>query len=72
MSMKQKNSKWPTQKNSVFQNQQFSIFFHEKFHGMILGLVGLIDAKGIDVATYNGREAVRHKLKNGLKHKKCI
>jgi hypothetical protein len=26
-----------------------NIFF-QKFHGLVLGLVGLIDAKGIDVA----------------------
>jgi hypothetical protein len=31
-------SKWQTQKNWVFQNRQFS-----KFHGLVLGLVELID-----------------------------
>ena len=31
-------------KIAVFQNRKFS-----KFHGLVLGLVGLIDAKGIDV-----------------------
>ena len=36
---------------------------------MILGLVELIDVKVINVALY-GREAVRHKLKNGLKTQK--
>ena len=30
---------------AVFQNRQFSIFFHR----LVLGLAGLIDAKGIDV-----------------------
>ena len=40
------NSKWPTQKKLIFQLRQFSIFFH----GLILGLVELIDAKGIGVA----------------------
>ena len=40
---KKKNSKWP-----IFQNSRFS-----KWHilkKLVLGLVGLIDAKGIDVA----------------------
>ena len=41
----EKKSKWPTQKNLTFQLRQFSIF-----HGLVLGLVELIDAKGIDVA----------------------
>ena len=40
-----KNSKWPTKKNLIFQSRQFSIF-----HGLVLWLVGLIDAKGIGVA----------------------
>ena len=45
-----KNSKWP-----IFQNGHFSktpIFknFLRKFHRLVLGLVGLIDAKGIKVA----------------------
>ena len=34
--------------------------FLPKFYGMVLGIVGLIDAKGINVA-------VRHKHKEGLK-----
>ena len=42
-------SKWPTQKNWVFQFRQFAIFF-SKNSGLVLGLVGLIDAKDIDVA----------------------
>jgi hypothetical protein len=39
-------SKWPFFKIAVFKiaNSQ------KKFHGLVLGLVGLIDAKGIDVA----------------------
>ena len=41
------NSKWPPQKNLIFQLRQFSIFFHIV---EIVGLVELIDAKGIDVA----------------------
>ena len=35
------NSKWPT------ANSQY---FFQKFHGLVLGLEGLIDAKGIDAA----------------------
>ena len=42
--------KCPFFKMAVFQNLQFSNFFSWKFHGLVLGLVGLIDAKGIDVA----------------------
>ena len=42
----EKNPKWPTQKNST--NSQY--FFFRKFPGLVLGLEGLIDAKGIDVA----------------------
>jgi hypothetical protein len=50
MEMKQKNSKM-----AVFQNRHFSkspILKKNlgKFHELVLGLVGLIDAKGIDVA----------------------
>ena len=40
-----KNSKWSTQKKLIFQNRQFS-----KFLRFVFGLVGLNDAKGIDVA----------------------
>ena len=42
-------SKWPTQINLIFQLRQFSIFFM-KIYGLVLGLVGLIDVKGIGVA----------------------
>ena len=38
---KKKNSKWPTQKA-----EQIPL----KFHGFVLGFVGLNDAKGIDFA----------------------
>ena len=60
MGMKQKEniffekkiSKWPTKKKLIFQFRQFSIFFCENFmdYRLVLRLVGLIDAKGIDVA----------------------
>jgi hypothetical protein len=49
--MRQKKiSKWPTQKKGDFQNRQFSKKILQKFYELVLGLVGLIDAKGIDVA----------------------
>jgi hypothetical protein len=41
-----KNSRWPPQKNLIFQLRQSSIFFH----GLVLGLVELIDMKGIGMA----------------------
>ena len=37
-------------KNRVFQPPQKAEQLPQKFHGLVLGLVGLIDAKGIDVA----------------------
>merc|ERR1712051_898216 len=60
---KKKIPKWPTQKNLILPNGQFSIFF-AKLNGWVLGLVELIDARGIDLAQPSGCEAVRHKLKN--------
>ena len=36
-------------KKHVFQTCQFSIYFCENY-GLVLGLVELIDAKGIDLA----------------------
>ena len=45
-----KNPKWPTQKNRVFQLPPKAEQLSPKFHGLVLGLVGLIDAKGIDFA----------------------
>ena len=45
-----KNSKWPPKKKLIFQFRQFSFFLKFFFQGLVLGLVGLIDAKGIDVA----------------------
>ena len=46
--------------------------FSKKFHGLVLGLEELIDAKCIGVAWLNlyGHEAVRRKLKKGLKTQK--
>ena len=37
-------SKWPFSKSPILK------IFSRKFHRLVLGLVGLIDAKGIDVA----------------------
>ena len=47
--LKKKNSKWPTQKNWVFQLPPKAEQLSPKFHRLVLGLVGLIDAKGINV-----------------------
>ena len=44
-----KNSKWPTQKNWVFQPPPKAEQLSPKFHRLVLGLVELIDAKGINV-----------------------
>jgi hypothetical protein len=44
--MKQKKSKWPTQKKLIFQLCQFSIYFH----GLVRGLIKLVDAKDIGLA----------------------
>jgi hypothetical protein len=45
--------------------------FLRKFHRLVLGLVGLIDVKGIDVAQRIWPYmAVRHKLKNSQKTQK--
>jgi hypothetical protein len=42
-------SKWLTQKNWVLQPPPKAEQFPPKFHGLVHGLVGLIDAKYIDV-----------------------
>ena len=48
--MKQiQNSKWPTQKAEYFKIANSQIFL-QKFHILLIVLVGLIDAKGINVA----------------------
>jgi hypothetical protein len=47
-----KNSKCPIKKKLSFSKSPILKFFLGKFHGLVLGLVGLIDAKGIDVAQY--------------------
>ena len=51
MRMKQKKFKMAdSKKRLIFQNRQFSKIFYENFSEGVLGLVGLNDAKGIDVA----------------------
>ena len=47
---KKKNSKWPIFQNGRFSKSPILKIFLRKFHRLVLGLVGLIDAKGIDVA----------------------
>ena len=47
------NSKWPNQKKKKkghFPAPPILNIFFQKFHGSVVGLVGLIGAKGIDVA----------------------
>jgi hypothetical protein len=47
MGMKQKKNQ-PTQINKILKTANFQKNFG-KFHGLVLGLLVLIDAKGIDV-----------------------
>ena len=46
----EKNSKWPIFQNVRFSKSPILEIFSRKFHRSVLGLVGLIDAKGINVA----------------------
>ena len=46
----EKNSKWPIFQNGRFSKSPILKIFSQKFHILVLGLEGLIDAKGIDVA----------------------
>ena len=46
-----RNSKWPTQKQS-FSTLLKAEQFPPKFHGLVIGLVELIDVKGIDMAQF--------------------
>ena len=45
-----KNPKWPFFKNGHFSKSPILKIFSWKFHRFVLGLVGLHDAKGIDLA----------------------
>ena len=44
----EKKSKWPTQKKEIFKMPILK-FFSRKFYRLVVGLVGFIDAKSIDV-----------------------
>ena len=45
-----KNQKWPFFKNGHFSKSPILKIFSQNFYRLVLGLVGLIDAKSIDVA----------------------
>ena len=60
MGLKQKKIKMANSKKLRFSKRPIlNIFFKQKIHELVLGLVQLIDAKGIDVAQpiWHGREA---------------
>ena len=61
---KKKNRKYSILKNLSFSSPPILNIFCQKFQGLVLGLVRLIDAKGIDVLQLYGYEAGRHMLKN--------
>ena len=46
----EKNSKWPIFQNGHFSKSPILEIFSQKFYRLVLWLVRLIDAKGIDVA----------------------
>ena len=46
----EKKSKWPIFQNGCFFKSPILEKFLQKFHRLVLGLVGLTDANGIDVA----------------------
>ena len=50
MRMKQKENQNSQRKEANFPKHPILKFFSQKFHELVLGLVGLNDAKGIDVA----------------------
>ena len=64
---KKKTFKMADSKKLSFSKSPILNFFLWKFHGLVLGLVGLIDAKGIDVAQPICQETVWRKLKNRQK-----
>ena len=47
---RKKKSKWPIFQNGRFLKSPIFEIFLRKFYRLVLGLVGLIDVKGIDVA----------------------
>ena len=48
----EKNSKWPIFQNGCFSKSPILEIFLRKFHRLVLGLVGLIDGIGIDLAQH--------------------
>ena len=46
----EKNSKWPIFQNGRFSKSSILEIFSRKFYRLVLGSVGLIDAKPINVA----------------------
>ena len=48
--MKQKKKNGRLKKTEFFNHHQKLSNFPPKFHGLVLGLIGLINAKDIDVA----------------------
>ena len=50
MGIKQKKSKMADFQNGRFSKSPILKIFLWKFHGLVLWLLGLIDAKGIDLA----------------------
>ena len=50
MKQKKKSFEEKSQNGQFFKIANSGIFFFRKFHRLILGLVGLIDAKAINVA----------------------
>ena len=48
----EKNSKWPIFQKGRFSKSPILKIFLQKFDRFVIGLVGLIDAKGIDVAQH--------------------
>ena len=50
MGMKQKKSKLADSKKLSFSKPPILNIFSQKFHGLVLGWIGEIDGRGIDVA----------------------
>ena len=50
MKQKKEKKKMADSKKGHFPSPPILKIFFQNFHGLVLGLAGLIDAKGIDVA----------------------
>ena len=70
---RKKKSKWPTLKTEIFKTANFQKFSW-KFQGLVLGLVGLINAEGIDVVQPIWLWGCLSNIcsKTAKKHKKCV